>query len=222
MCQLVYVVSAYAFWVCPTDVNMTNCSSLQTNVPSPTNMYMPSPSSILGYTPSSSSTLEPSSSSQIMPSPSSILEPSPSSILGYTPSPSSTLEPSPSPSSTLEPSPSSSRKFKLKNPIQRSNTTILNSNYSTDLNETSPGDSPSTPSKDLRILHVLWTIPITGILLLIKIRTKSAQIRVGWQGRKMKRSQSWHGISRRKSPISSRWRSEPMRASDFDGINEIP
>ena len=212
MCQLVYVVSAYAFWVCPTDVNMTNCSSLQTNVPSPTNMYMPSPSSILGYTPSSSSTLEPSSSSQIMPSPSSILEPSPSSILGYTPSP----------SSTLEPSPSSSRKFKLKNPIQRSNTTILNSNYSTDLNETSPGDSPSTPSKDLRILHVLWTIPITGILLLIKIRTKSAQIRVGWQGRKMKRSQSWHGISRRKSPISSRWRSEPMRASDFDGINEIP
>ncbi len=82
----------------------------------------------------------------------------------------------------------------------------------------------TTDTDKLAALHVLWTIPITGILLVLKIKKKSAQIKAGWQGRKMDRCQSWPGSAMNakwKLKLPRRWKSTPPRESKFDGIVEI-
>ena len=230
MCELIHVVSAYAFWVCPTYVNLTNCSQV-----TPSGMLGPSfaPSPLQMFEPSSSPSFAPSPLQMFEPSPTpsptplQMSEPSPSPLQMFEPSPTPSPTPSPlqmpEPSSAplFAPSPYRATKYALKNGFHTHNTTNLaNTTFNTTMSN-EPEDTPGSKAQNLDVLHVLWTIPITGVILILKMRSKSAQIKAGWQGRKMKRSQSWHGTPRRKSPISSRWKSEPLQVSDFDGINAI-
>ena len=240
MCELIHVVSAHAFWVCPTYVNVTNCSheaplemlepssapSPLASAPSPLEMlepsFAPSPLEMLepSFAPSPLQMLEPSSA----PSPLQMLEPS------SAPSPLEMLEPSSAPSPlqmsepSSAPSPSSpyiATKYTLKTGLHAHNSTDSTNTTFNATTSNEPDVIPDSTVQNLDVLHVLWTIPITGLLLIFKTRSKSAQIKAGWQGRKMTRSQSCQGTPRRKSPISSRWKSEPLQVSDFDGINAI-
>jgi hypothetical protein len=252
MCELIHVVSAHAFWVCPTYVNVTNCSheaplemlepssapSPLASAPSPLEMlepsFAPSPLEMLepSFAPSPLQMLEPSSA----PSPLQMLEPSsapsPLEMLepSSAPSPLQMSEPSSAPSPlqmsepSSAPSPSSpyiATKYTLKTGLHAHNSTDSTNTTFNATTSNEPDVIPDSTVQNLDVLHVLWTIPITGLLLIFKTRSKSAQIKAGWQGRKMTRSQSCQGTPRRKSPISSRWKSEPLQVSDFDGINAI-
>ena len=228
MCELIHVVSAHAFWVCPTYVNVTNCSheaplemlepssapSPLASAPSPLEMlepsFAPSPLEMLepSFAPSPLQMLEPSSA----PSPLEMLEPS------SAPSPLQMSEPSSAPSPS---SPYIATKYTLKTGLHAHNSTDSTNTTFNATTSNEPDVIPDSTVQNLDVLHVLWTIPITGLLLIFKTRSKSAQIKAGWQGRKMTRSQSCQGTPRRKSPISSRWKSEPLQVSDFDGINAI-
>lgn len=234
-------MTSYSFWLCPPHIDIGHCnttglhlghghnstyrnqtSSNMTNVsiapssyePSPTPIVFPSSSSLF-YEPSPSSVAVPSPVN--IPSPSSIAVPSPVNI----PSP-SFFEPSPTPIDIPSPvnTPSPTPYLRPPTIIRAPSLTARAPSPSTN-SSTEQDDDTTENNSNLQALHVLWTIPVSGLLLWCKCRSKSAQIKAGWQGRKMKRSQSWHVRSRRLSPINSRWKSEPPRKTDFDSINEI-
>ena len=216
-----------------TSSNITNISIAPSSYrPSPTPMVFPSPSSS-SHEPSPTSINIPSPSSSFYEPSSSFYEPSPSF---YEPSPSSSImapspmnmpspsfyEPSPTPIDIPSPANTPSPTPYLRPPtiIRAPSLTTRVPSPSTN-SSAEQSDDTTENNSNLQALHVLWTIPISGLLLWCKCRSKSAQIKAGWQGRKMKRSQSWHVRSRRLSPINSRWKSEPPRKTDFDSINEI-
>ena len=65
---------------------------------------------------------------------------------------------------------------------------------------------PSQPA-DLSALHVLWTIPISLLLLVVRWKRKNTKIK-HWHLERV-RSKSWQGPLREKTPMNTRWKSSP-------------